>query len=76
MDSHFFAFFTSTIMRILERSIDMNKIEKAFKISKIAYYSTMVVLGVVETVVFGAFYLACTRKEKEEESNDDSMECN
>lgn len=54
----------------------MNKIEKAFKISKIAYYSTMAVLGVVETVVFGAFYLACTRKEKEEESNDDSMECN
>lgn len=54
----------------------MNKIEKAFKISKIAYYSTMAVLGIVETVMFGTFYLACTRKEKEEESNEKTMECN
>lgn len=54
----------------------MNKIEKAFKISKIAYYSTMAVLGVVETVMFGAFYLACTKSEKEEKSNENTVEIN
>lgn len=53
----------------------MNKIETAFKISKIAYYSTMAVLGVIETLMFGTFYLACTKKDKEEESNEKTMEC-
>lgn len=54
----------------------MSKIDTAFKISKIAYYGIMAVLGVVETAMFGAFWLACTKKEEKEEPNENTMECN
>lgn len=54
----------------------MNKIDTAFKISKIAYYGVTAVVGVIEMVVFGAFWLSCTKKEKEEKSSENAMESN
>ena len=49
--------------------------DKYLKGAKIAYYCTMAVLGIVETFMFGAFYLACT-KDKKEETNELDKEHN